>query len=125
MQINDIVFLASGAVLGALARYIVTSKQLFIYGLPIGVLTVNVIGSIILGMFMTIFQLYGLDRRYLLFVAIGFCGSLTTMSSFAYEVANMIENKQFIYFFLDIALNVGLSILGIFIGRIIVLTIVK
>ncbi|RMF29499.1 MAG: CrcB family protein [Candidatus Nitrosothermus koennekii] len=118
MQLSDILFIITGASLGAIIRYSITSQRLFIGSLPVGVLSVNVIGSIILGAFMVIVQLYGLDNKYILFTAIGFCGSLTTMSAFAFETANMIEDKEFYLMAFNIASNVGLSIIGIFIGRV-------
>lgn len=117
MQVSDLLFVVTGASLGAIVRYIIISQRLFIGALPIGVLSANVIGSIILGAFMVIVQLYGLDNRYILFTAIGFSGSLTTMSAFAFESANMLEAKQFYLMSLNIITNVGLSIIGIFIGR--------
>ncbi len=125
MQLNDILLIIVGAALGAIMRYIIVSQRLFIGSLPIGVLLVNFIGCIILGAFMIIVQLYNLDNRYILFVAIGFTGSLTTMSSFAFETVNIIESKQLQIALLNIALNIGLSISGIFIGRIIVSLILR
>ena len=119
VQISDIIFVATGASLGAVIRYLVISQRWFIGTLPIGVLTVNVIGSIILGAFMVIVQLYGLDNRYILFTAIGFSGSLTTMSAFAFESVNMLEAKQYYLMAVNIASNIGLSIIGIFIGRVV------
>jgi CrcB protein len=52
-----------------------------------------------------------------LLVAIGFCGSLTTMSSFALETNNLLENRQLGLVALNIAANVGLSIGAVIGGR--------
>ena len=56
---------------------------------------VNVIGAFILGTFIVLSQQWNLDGRYSLFAAIGFCGSLTTMSGLALESSNLLENNHY------------------------------
>jgi fluoride ion exporter CrcB/FEX len=55
------------------------------------------------------------------FVAIGFCGSLTTMSFFALENIAMIENKQILNMMINTIANVGLSFLALYGGRILII----
>jgi CrcB protein len=50
-------------------------------------------------------------------LAVGFCGSFTTMSSFALESINLLDNKQFVFFALNLFANVGLSLGAIVLGR--------
>jgi CrcB protein len=52
-------------------------------------------------------------------IAVGFCGSLTTMSSFALETTNLMDSRQFYTAALNILSNVGLSIGAVYAGRII------
>lgn len=82
------------------------------------VLMVNVIGSLALGVFVALSQQWNLDAKYALFVAVGFCGSLTTMSAFALQSTTLIDNKQFGLLAVNILGNVGLSIGAIFAGRV-------
>ena len=113
----DLLYLAAGALLGAFLRYKVTGDSLFVGGLPISVLIVNILGSFILGASSTAVSSLGLDERYTLLVGIGFCGSLTTMSSFAFETMNLIGVGEFATARLDIVLNVGASLGAIILGR--------
>jgi CrcB protein len=109
--------LAIGGVLGTFLRYKMTESPLLFGALQVNVLIVNVIGSFILGLFFVLSTQWSLDTKYVLFVAVGFCGSLTTMSAFALESGSMIENRQFGLMAANILANVGLSIGAIFAGK--------
>ncbi|KEQ57336.1 Protein CrcB [Marine Group I thaumarchaeote SCGC AAA799-N04] len=111
----EFVFLAAGSVFGAFLRYKITESPLLFNTLPLNVLIVNVIGAFILGVFIVLSEQWNLDGRYSLFVAIGFCGSLTTMSSFALDSNNLLENNHYGTLAANIFANVGLSI-GALIG---------
>jgi CrcB protein len=113
----DLLYLAAGALLGAFLRYKVTGDNLFVGSLPISVLVINILGSLILGASSTAVSSLGLDERYTLLIGIGFCGSLTTMSSFAFETVNLISVGELATAGLDIVLNVGASLGAIILGR--------
>lgn len=112
-----IVLIAAGAILGAFLRYKMTESPLLLGILPVNILIVNVVGSFILGLFAAITLHWNLDQNYTLFVAVGFCGSLTTMSSFAFETSNLLESKQLGLVAFNIIANVGLSIGAIIGGK--------
>lgn len=113
----DLGFLAMGGILGTFLRYRMTESPLLLGALQVNVLLVNVVGSFILGLFFVVSQQWGVDTKFILLVAVGFCGSLTTMSAFALETTNLLENKQFGLFAIDVLANVGLSIGAIFAGK--------
>ena len=120
----DILYIAVGAILGASLRYRFTSENLFFNSLPVSVLIVNVMGSFVLGATVPAITRFGIDPRYTLLIGIGFCGSLTTMSSFAFETMGLIDLGQLTIAGLDILLNVGASIIAAFAGRAVILLLI-
>lgn len=121
----ELILLAAGGIVGTFLRYRITESPLLLGSLQVNVLIVNIIGSFILGLFVVLSQQWNLDSKYALMVAIGFCGSLTTMSSFALETTNMFENRQLSLVAINILANVGLSIGAIFGGKTLMTAIVS
>ena len=113
----EFIFLGVGSVLGAYLRYKITESPLLFNAIPLNVLIVNVVGSFILGLFIILSQQWHLDGKYSLFAAIGFCGSLTTMSAFALDSSNLLENNQYVSLIINILANVGLSIAALIGGK--------
>ena len=113
----EIVLLAIGGLAGVFLRYSMTRSTLLLGALPVNILIVNVVGSFILGSFAMLSLQWHLDGKYALLVALGFCGGLTTMSSFALESVGFIDTKQYSLMAINIIANVGLSLGAIFGGR--------
>ncbi|MEM3094577.1 MAG: fluoride efflux transporter CrcB [Nitrososphaera sp.] len=113
----EFAFLAVGAIAGAFVRYKLAESPLILGTLPVNILVINMIGSFILGVFSILSVLWNLDTRYSLLAAVGFCGSLTTMSSFALETSSLIDNRQFGNAAVNILANVSLSIGAVVGGR--------
>ncbi|MGE5574766.1 MAG: fluoride efflux transporter CrcB [Ignavibacteria bacterium] len=117
MKWIEFALLAVGAVVGAFLRYKMVESPVTVYGLPVNVLAVNMIGSFILGVFSVMSVGLNMDPQYTLLVAVGFCGSFTTMSSFALETSNLFDSNRFSLLALNILSNVGLSLGAVFGGR--------
>jgi len=117
MKWIEFALLAIGAVIGAYLRYRLVESPVTFFGLPLNVLAVNVLGSFILGLFSVMSIALNLDSQYTLFAAVGFCGSFTTMSSFALETTNLLETNKLGLMALNILTNVGLSLTAIIGGR--------
>ncbi len=119
MKWIEIGLLAAGAIVGAFLRYKLVESPIAVYGLPVNVLAVNIVGSFILGLFSVLSVGFNFNPQYTLLIAVGFCGSFTTMSSFALETSNLFDSNRFSLIALNILANVGLSLGAIFGGRLI------
>lgn len=101
-------WISLGAVVGANARYIVSrwSAKLISPSFPYGTLIINVSGSFLLGLFLVWTSERVLaDPKWRLLVAIGFCGSYTTFSSYAFESFAYLEQGQWWLFAGNVAAN--------------------
>ncbi len=120
MKSIELVFLILGASLGAYTRYKITAFPVVFGIVGSNVIIVNIIGSFILGVFSSLSISLNLDPKYSFLIAIGFCGSLTTMSSFALETVTMFDSKQLFQMAVNILSNVFLSLLSVYGGRILI-----
>jgi CrcB protein len=84
-----------GAMVGAPARYLTDLVVQSRHGseLPWGTVTVNVAGSLVLGVTAGALTGGGGDHWLLLLVGTGFCGALTTYSTFGYETLRLTEER--------------------------------
>ena len=91
------VLIAIGSALGGMARYWCTGVMARLIGetFPWGTLFVNVLGSLIIGIFATLTAPDGrmfVDQTIRQFVMIGFLGGYTTFSSFSLQTLNLVND---------------------------------
>ena len=110
-----------GGFIGSVARFLV-SKLNFSWhflSIPMGTLTVNVLGSFIIGILVGISvksDLITTDLR--LFLMVGFCGGFTTFSSFSSENLMLMQNGQVVTVLIYTALSILLGFLAVYLGYI-------
>lgn len=107
-----------GGMLGALARFGTGSliQKLAGSAFPYGTLTVNVTGSLLIGLLWGFSNHFHFPPVLRTFLFIGFLGSFTTFSSFSLETMGMIQKGQIAPAFLYIILQNVLGISAAFLG---------
>jgi CrcB protein len=111
-----------GGILGANFRYFLSRiiARLSDAAFPYGTLLINVTGSLILGFFLIwTTERVLVDPRWRLLVAIGFCGSYTTFSSFAFETMSYFEQGHWALFAYNILANNVLCLGAVLVGAMI------
>lgn len=94
-MLKSIVAISLGAALGSLLRW-----QLSIWlnesfpSIPPGTLLSNLIGGYIIGIAIAVFATSTLPLEWRLFVITGFCGGLTTFSTFSAEIVILIQQGR-------------------------------
>ncbi len=113
-----IMWVGLGGFFGALTRYVISGiLARWCLTFPCGTLLVNVTGSFFLGFLMTLATETLIVPPHLrLFLAIGFLGSYTTFSTFAYETNALLEGNKLLEALLNLGLSIFLGILGIRLG---------
>jgi len=121
---RQVLAIAAGGAIGSLLRYWVSSGTHAVLGrgFPYGTLTVNILGSLLMG-FLYIWLLDRVAAGPVLraFLLIGVLGGFTTFSSFSIESLNLIEAGQVMKALANILLSVTVCIaaagLGVLIAR--------
>ena len=117
---NSVLFVAAGGALGALCRYLTGMFAAALFGplFPTGTLIVNVAGCFVIG------SVYGSQPEGMLgeFVLQGFCGALTTFSTFSLDSFRLFqqgyEGKAVANIFLNMVLGIGAAALGLTLFRV-------
>ncbi len=111
MNLTLLLFIGAGGFFGAISRYLIATntQKAFDTFFPIGTLTVNVLGSFIIG-FAAMFFAQSVEPEYKAFVITGFLGALTTFSTFSLENITMLQDGEITKVALNIFLNVALTL---------------
>jgi CrcB protein len=111
-----------GGIVGANLRYFVSRiiTRFTDAAFPVGTLLINVTGSMILGFFLvwTTERIFA-DPKWRLLVAVGFCGSYTTFSGYAFETMAYFEQGNWMLFASNILANNILCLAAVLAGAMI------
>jgi fluoride exporter len=119
-MIRSLLIVGVGGFMGSILRYLVslyfqsTTASLF----PWGTFTVNIIGSLLIGVF------YGLSEKgnllpadLRLFLTVGLCGGFTTFSSLTNDAFVLIQGREWLRLSIYTSLSFFLGLLAVYIGR--------
>ena len=118
-QLSILGFIAIGGAFGACSRYLISELcvTLFGRGFPYGTLTVNVVGSFIMGLLIAAFENEILaPEPWRQIIGLGFLGALTTFSTFSMDNVLLMQQGAFFKMSLNVLLNVVLSISAAWLG---------
>lgn len=109
---------ALGAAAGAPARYLTDRVLQERLGsqLPWGTLCVNVLGSLLLGLVLGGAHAHGVDTATVAAVGTGFCGALTTFSTFGYETVRLVEDGSYRYAVGNVVVSLVVGLLAAWAG---------
>ena len=119
IMLKQILLVGTGGFIGSVARFFVSKlgNHIHFLSVPIGTLTVNVLGSFILG-FLTGLAAKSTvmtgDLRLLLMV--GLCGGFTTFSTFSMENLMLMQNGQGFSVLIYTALSIILGFTAVYLG---------
>jgi len=109
----SIVFVVGfGGFIGAVLRFTISEyiNRVINSTIPMGTLSVNILGSLLIGFLSLYFQHLNLSTTLKRLLITGLLGALTTFSTFSWETITLIERGLFGKAIVNIALNLLLSI---------------
>ena len=119
----SLLLVIAGAAVGAPLRYLsdraIQARHDTVF--PWGTLTVNVVGSLILGLLTGAVTAGRASPQLQLTVGTGFCGALTTYSTFSYETLRLLEDDARLFAAANVVASIvaglGAAFLGVAISK--------
>ena len=115
----QIIAIATGGAIGALMRYWVSTGVHNLAGrtFPYGTLTVNVVGSLLIGLLYVMFnERFEVGPQWRALLLVGVLGAFTTFSTFSMETLELLEKGDMLRALMNVLLNVVLCVFAAWIG---------
>ena len=120
-MLKQLLLIGTGGFIGSVARFLVSRLNTRIdwLSIPIGTLTVNVVGSLLIGFLIGISEKSPiLTVEWRMFLMVGLCGGFTTFSSFSGENLVLMKNGQILPLLLYTGLSIFLGFIAVYLGYI-------
>lgn len=115
---KSILAIAIGATLGALLRWQLGTRLNTIFPtIPPGTLAANLVGAYVVGLGIAFFATFSaISPEWRLLVITGFCGGLTTFSTFSAEITTLLQHGRIAWALAAVAAHVVGSVVMTFAG---------
>jgi len=118
-MLKQLLLIGAGGFIGSVARFLVSrlNSRVDWFSIPIGTLTVNVVGSLLIGFLIGISEkspILTVELR--MFLMVGLCGGFTTFSSFTGENLILLRNGQIFPLLLYTGLSILLGFTAVYLG---------
>jgi CrcB protein len=112
-MLKSVIAVCVGASLGALLRWWLGSQLNNLFpALPPGTLAANLVGGYVVGIAIAFFATYSaIAPEWRLLIITGFCGGLTTFSTFSAELVTLLQQGRSLWAFGSAAAHLGGSVL--------------
>ena len=122
-MIRTLFLIGTGGFIGSVFRYLssIYVNKLFDSSFPYGTLTVNIVGSLLIGLIFGFSDRFNwLTPEWRFFLATGFCGGFTTFSTFSYETIILLREGDWFLGFANISFSVIVCLAATFLGNLLV-----
>ena len=118
MDIKSLILVFFGGGVGSLIRFLITKySNKNPISFPIGTSISNLVGCFILGLLIAYYEKNNIPKKDIfLFISMGFCGGLTTFSTFMLDVFSMLKNENIQYFLTYLSINFLMGFFFIYLG---------
>ena len=113
-----VLILITGGAIGSALRYWVSMwvQRSMLYSFPVGILSVNVIGSFLIGFCWSLAEDYNFSVNTRAFLFTGLFGGFTTFSSFALDTMSLMKTGDYKLAFINILASKILGLSAVFLG---------
>ena len=118
---KQLLLVGLGGFIGSIARFFISKLNLHWHflSIPMGTLSVNILGSLIIGFIVGVSAKSELITPGLrLFLMVGVCGGFTTFSSFTLENFTLMQNGQFATVLIYTGFSIFFGFLAVYLGYI-------
>ncbi len=116
---KEVLLVGFGGFIGSILRFWISklNQTVSFFSIPIGTLTVNILGSFIIGFLVSYFTKHAdIESSWKLFFITGICGGFTTFSTFSHENLSLLQNGNYGVVILYASLSVVLGIIAAYAG---------